>query len=551
MKQKHRYISIILAVLMLTMSLPAIAFAAPVYTFSTSVSGMQVTITGTVYENNSPSVGDDVTLRIEDSQSRSILVDQKKSGVNGAYSFGAYTLTPSSYTAYVGGTGTPQSKAFTVASSSGSSGSGSSGSSGSGSSGPSTPAPTTSATNTSVTATTKVTTEQVAGQTVAKVTVDEVAALKSVTDNKAGALVINVNQTADVAQVQLTGDFITKTAQANVSLKVQSGNGSYTLPAQEIKLSEVAQKLGVSANDVKITVVIASLKTDEVATIKENANKQGLILVGAPLVFKIEATAGDKKVEVNNFSTYVSRGINLPGSVEGNRTVGAVKNYDGTLSPVPTQFSQEGGKWVAEIKRKSNSTYMVVTQNKSFADVKSHWAKEDIDILASKLIINGMNEKEFMPEGKVTRAQLASIIVRSLGLTGNSTSVKFSDVNNSDWYAGVIGAAVDAGIVSGYKDNTFKPNAFVTKEETAAMVVRAMNFAGDDTNIAADEVNQQLTKLADGSKINDWAKSAVAVAVKKGVIQGNEKKIFAPKGNSSRAEATVMIKKMLTTVKFI
>jgi len=62
-----------------------------------------------------------------------------------------------------------------------------------------------------------------------------------------------------------------------------------------------------------------------------------------------------------------------------------VINKDGSMDPVPTKFVQNGGQNSAVIKRKTNSTYTVIENKKTFADVAGHWAKNDVDILASNL----------------------------------------------------------------------------------------------------------------------------------------------------------------------
>ncbi|MHB9095602.1 MAG: S-layer homology domain-containing protein, partial [Eubacteriales bacterium] len=168
-----------------------------------------------------------------------------------------------------------------------------------------------------------------------------------------------------------------------------------------------------------------------------------------------------------------------------------------------------------------------------------------------KMIITGITSSTYAPENKITRAQFATLIVRALGIESNASKAVFSDVKAGDWFAGAVDAAVDAGVIKGYTDGTFKPNAFVTREEVAAMAVQALKVAGQDTSVTAEETGQYLAQFKDGSKIDSWARAVVAAAAKNGIIKGNTNGAFTPAGNSTRAESAVMIKNMLAKAKFI
>lgn len=188
---------------------------------------------------------------------------------------------------------------------------------------------------------------------------------------------------------------------------------------------------------------------------------------------------------------------------------------------------------------------------KTFADIAGHWAKADIELIAAKGIVSGKAANLFDPNGKVTRAEFAAIVAKALNLAPQAAKASFNDVQAADWYAGAVGAAVEAGIIKGYADGSFKPNAHVTRQEVAAMVVQAMKAAKVDIAITEAEINQYLTQFKDGDKISAWAKAVVAVAAKNNIIKGNAKGEFAPANNSTRAEAVVMIKQLLTRAKLI
>ncbi|WP_434006915.1 S-layer homology domain-containing protein [Paenibacillus konkukensis] len=151
-----------------------------------------------------------------------------------------------------------------------------------------------------------------------------------------------------------------------------------------------------------------------------------------------------------------------------------------------------------------------------------------------------MTDSSFAPQRDITRAEFAALLVRALGLT-ETASAKFSDVQPGDWFAGAVGAASQAGLVDGFENGSFQPEASITREQMAVMIARAMNAAGK----RADGSLASLSRFADAQSIGSWAREAVAQAVNAGIINGVTADDFAPSAEASRAEAAVMLKRML------
>jgi len=174
-----------------------------------------------------------------------------------------------------------------------------------------------------------------------------------------------------------------------------------------------------------------------------------------------------------------------------------------------------------------------------FADVNSiHWAKTFIEAMAEKGILKGMTEKTFEPEGTVTRAQFAAMLVRAFVAEKSKALItdKFKDAAADAWYAQDVMSAVEAGLVTGYEDGTFSPDKRITRQEMAVIAARAMKaFKG-----AVVDESFKL-EFKDNSKMQDYAKEAVSLAVKNGVINGKPGNIFDPEGFSTRAEAAKII----------
>jgi hypothetical protein len=185
-----------------------------------------------------------------------------------------------------------------------------------------------------------------------------------------------------------------------------------------------------------------------------------------------------------------------------------------------------------------------VLPTKTFSDIAGHWAQKDIEIMAGLGIAQGGGGNRFDPDGKVTRAQFAALLIRSLGIEEvKSARGYFKDVPADAWYYGAVKTAYANGLIGGYPDGTFRPAKNITREEIAAMVVRGLAKSGRDATVA--DADALLSQFVDTGKISSWARNGVAVAVSEGIVTGRGGGRFAPKDNATRAEAVVMLKRML------
>jgi hypothetical protein len=142
-------------------------------------------------------------------------------------------------------------------------------------------------------------------------------------------------------------------------------------------------------------------------------------------------------------------------------------------------------------------------------------------------------------------------VARALGLSGDKTAAaKYRDVSVNSVMGAYIGAASKAGIIQGNTDGTFKPNNLITREQMALMVVRAMDYTGKGVTLNSD-ASTLLQKFSDSSKISKDAKVSVAKALQTQIIAGMTAKTFEPKGNATRAQAVVMLKRMMQAIQYI
>ncbi|MEI0736525.1 S-layer homology domain-containing protein [Paenibacillus sp. JTLBN-2024] len=147
----------------------------------------------------------------------------------------------------------------------------------------------------------------------------------------------------------------------------------------------------------------------------------------------------------------------------------------------------------------------------------------------------------FEPQRSVTRAEFAALIARALGLEAKQAAA-FADVPGDAWYAASVAAVHEAGIVQGRSEAVFEPNAVITREEMAVMLVRAYH-AKHPANSGVSGVD---TVFTDAGRISPWARDAVQTAAKLGLLTGSGNGLLLPQGQTTRAESAQVIYRLLT-----
>jgi len=182
----------------------------------------------------------------------------------------------------------------------------------------------------------------------------------------------------------------------------------------------------------------------------------------------------------------------------------------------------------------------------TFADISTHWAKSDIEYLATRGIVNGVKEDTFEPNRKITRAEFVKMLVNILNLDTNETSNKaFTDVAENSWYYRYVAAASNAGLVNGVSETLFAPNSPITRQEMAVMATNSLKIK-NKLMASIQEKESELEQFKDVSEISHWAKDACLAALEDGIITGRGAELLAPKDDTTRAESAVIIKRILS-----
>ena len=148
----------------------------------------------------------------------------------------------------------------------------------------------------------------------------------------------------------------------------------------------------------------------------------------------------------------------------------------------------------------------------------------------------GYEDGTVRPNGSISRAEVATVLFRLLkddvrmqNLTKDNA---YSDVPDTAWYAAAVSTLSKMGVISGYPDGTFRPNAPITRAEFAAMIARF-----DETAKSAD------TPFTDIS--GHWAENAIGKAYGNGWVEGSSKTVFCPESNLTRAETATLLNRVL------
>ena len=249
----------------------------------------------------------------------------------------------------------------------------------------------------------------------------------------------------------------------------------------------------------------------------EDAKKNGEA-VKAPVEVKASRnsnTAPTVKVELPKGTGETKVEIPVSNATPG--TVAVLVHPDGTEEIVKNSLPTEDG---IQLTVNGGATVKIVDNSKDFADTRNHWAKDAIDFVSARGLVNGMSATIYAPNNSTTRAQLWTILARQADadLTGGATwfenaqnwakekgisdgtnpngtinraqmvtmlwravgqpvagsTANFADVSADAYYASAVAWAVENGITTGVGNGKFDPNATCTRGQIATFLWRAM-----------------------------------------------------------------------------
>ncbi|KQN98984.1 S-layer homology domain-containing protein [Paenibacillus sp. Leaf72] len=190
-------------------------------------------------------------------------------------------------------------------------------------------------------------------------------------------------------------------------------------------------------------------------------------------------------------------------------------------------------------KPKHFSKYAVVYKKVGFKDVTKAWQQEPINALAARDIISGTGGGQFKPEAVVTRAEFIAMLMNGLDLTEANALTLLSDVQQGAWYYDAVATAYKLGIVKGKSDGSFGVHDKLTRQDMAVMAYQATKYA------ELELAEEAAAPFSDENAISVYAKKGVAAMQAAGIVSGMGQNEFAPQAEATRAQAALMIYKLL------
>ncbi len=178
-----------------------------------------------------------------------------------------------------------------------------------------------------------------------------------------------------------------------------------------------------------------------------------------------------------------------------------------------------------------------------YSDIDEHWARASIIAANNSGWVKGKTEGWFYPDSPVTRAEFCTMLKLAFGLElpQDMPVITFKDVENH-WARNNIEVLASMKIVAGMDENTFGPDAMITREQAISIIIRLCDQLGIPEMVTQEYIEMSFNDSAD---IADWAREDVRKGIKYKIISGKPGNIFAPKDTTTRAEAVIIIEKTL------
>lgn len=249
---------------------------------------------------------------------------------------------------------------------------------------------------------------------------------------------------------------------------------------------------------------------------------------------------------------------NLPGAVQEqiNSAIAAIRNAIAGLKRIEWSDSTEPAK------PREDKNQEPGTENKEempFRDISEiDWFYEDVAFAFANGLFNGISQDRFAPHMTMSRAMLVTVLYRlemslktagavktdgtagTTGTSGTDYGNPFTDVPEGKYYTDAVKWAAENEIVKGIGNGAFDPNGEITREQMAVILYRYMKYAGIEY-----VVTDEYILFADESSIADYAKDAVQILNKLGIIRGKGKGIIDPEGRATRAEVAAMLHRFI------
>lgn len=167
------------------------------------------------------------------------------------------------------------------------------------------------------------------------------------------------------------------------------------------------------------------------------------------------------------------------------------------------------------------------------------WYHDGVQAALEQGIMNGYDDGTFRPDAATSRAMLVTMLWRAEGHPRAQHDIRYADVPNENWYADAVRWAVSVNIVNGYDASAFGPDDPVTREQLAVILYRYAQYKGQNTGTGVAALNG----FDDASQVSAWAVDAMGWAVSGGLINGTGGNALSPGSNATRAQVAVILER--------
>lgn len=175
-----------------------------------------------------------------------------------------------------------------------------------------------------------------------------------------------------------------------------------------------------------------------------------------------------------------------------------------------------------------------------YPDTQNSWAGSAISTLSDQGILTGYPDNTFRPEGLITRAEFSAMMVKALGMQPQGTGAQtFNDVPSTHWAYPAIETIRSTGLVSGYPNGLFMPGRSISRAEAMAILANASHMQMPD----ASTTEQILGNYRDAASVPTWARPGVAAAIQSGIFANDPSSgnAIEPLQPATRAEVAAMV----------
>lgn len=364
-----------------------------------------------------------------------------------------------------------------------------------------------------------------------------------------GKITVKMTDSANVWGVLMEKNTLARLLVQNPALVLEWHTPVGVLEVPVVELSEAAR--ATTVDSIRLTLQLAD--EEEHVLLKDAANGVGAVIREHPFTVSLigQQGKGEEQLLALHAQSILFSASTWADMSDPYWTAAVYDPHVGYFRYVPAKLVLPG---TVQLRLATGKHYTLLENHPSFTDMKGHWAEQAVELLASKLIVQGRGTGRFEPEQPVTRAELVAMLDRMLHPADDHDEVSFTN-EGEEWYEAVMRKASLAGWVRGYEDGSLRPQAAVSRQEMMVMIARAIPSAEQGEREESTEqgfyAKQGKAMLGKGLSVQDyadiagWAQTDIARLSMHGLLIGDQESRLYPQRNATRAETASILARIM------